>query len=126
MLRFSFGGPSPTWSNLLRRPVNRNSVYTSMHTCCFSSELMSLTLLNTVMSVIFTDCINMGGNAIALYICLCPFPVFFSNQLTFGVDLLHMCWSLPWLAGIETEGLRLGLGSRYGQSGLDPRSMSVF
>ena len=40
----------------------------------------------------------------------CPsvhlFPLYLSNRLTFDLDLLHMCGSLPWLTGIETEGHR--------------------
>jgi len=32
-----------------------------------------------------------------------PFPLNLSNRLTFGLNLLHVCESLPWFAGIETE-----------------------
>jgi len=34
---------------------------------------------------------------------LCPFPLYLSNRLTFGLDLLPVCGSLPWLAGIELK-----------------------
>jgi len=30
---------------------------------------------------------------------VCPFPLYLSNRLTFDLDLLHVCGSLPWLAG---------------------------
>jgi len=33
-------------------------------------------------------------------------PLYLSNRLNFGLDLLHVCGSIPWIAGIETVGHR--------------------
>jgi len=56
--------------------------------------------------MLITDRPSMGGNAVA---SIHLFPLYLLNRLTFGLDLLHVCGSLPWLTG-ETEGHRLGLG----------------
>jgi len=50
--------------------------------------------------MLFTDHISTGGNAIAsVRLSVRPFPFYLSNRLTFGLHLLHVCGSLPWLAG---------------------------
>ena len=47
--------------------------------------------VRTVQIAIFTD-------RVRLFVCF----HYISNQLTFGLDPLHVCGSLPWLAEIET------------------------
>jgi len=38
------------------------------------------------------------------------FPLCLWNRLTFNLDLLYVCGSLPWLVGIETEDQCQGQG----------------
>jgi len=57
--------------------------------------------------LIVTDRVSTGGNAIAYVTLSVGLSVRFhslSNRLTFGLDLLHVCRSLPRLTEIETEG----------------------
>jgi len=50
------------------------------------------------------------------------FPLYLSNRLTFGLDLLHVCGPLPWLTG-NWNWKSHRSRSRCYQSDLDPRSM---
>jgi len=74
---------------------------------------------------IFTNHVSTGPNKIAsIRLSVRLFPLYLSNRLTFGLDLLRVCGSLPWLTGDWTEGHRSR--SRCAWSDLDCRSRTVF
>jgi len=90
------------------------NLYFSISTRCFLHMIL----------LFITDRVNTGGICNRLRPFVRLFPIYLSNRLTFGLGLLQVCGSLPWLAGIETEGHRSR--SRRGRSDLDPRSRTVF
>ena len=55
-----------------------------------------------------TDRVSTGGNAVAsVRLSVCLFPLYFSNQPIFGLDLSHVCGSLYYGSqDIETGGHR--------------------
>jgi len=52
------------------------------------------------LKLIITDRVSMGSNAVAsVRLSVRPFPLYLSSRLTFGIDLSHVCGSLPWHKG---------------------------
>ena len=80
----------------------------SVSYCCILIYLVILVyvhvyiilVLHVLTSVeVITDLISTAGNAInSVRLSVRLFPLYLSNRLTFGLDLLHVCGSLPWLA----------------------------
>ena len=69
--------------------------------------MIALIFDNNYRNAFIKDRVSSGGNAItSVRLSVHLFPLYLSNRLIFGLDLLHVCGSLPWPAGIETEGHR--------------------
>jgi len=65
-----------------------------------SDVLRSIHITHLISSDLITDLVSTRGNAVA---SIHLFLLLFFELTVFDLDLLHVCGSLPWLAGIETE-----------------------
>jgi len=72
------------------------------HVIIFVILYNTFKVLYCIHNKIITNHATMRGNAIT---SIRMIPHYLSNLLTFGLDLLHVCGSLPWLAG----GLKLNV-----------------